>query len=95
MLRELKFSSVTAHVCVVTVVECAGGPNWSAPDAVFRTTAQRGLSSMSRPPAEPLGWVTWGLSGSWRSRDTRTGAAHGEIFSVLEKRAILACDVPR
>lgn len=95
MLRELKFSSVIAHECVVTVVEYAGGPNWSAPDAVFRTRSQRGLSSMSRPPAALLGGLTWVFVRSSAFSWHADGAAPEAVFSILENSAILAYDVPR
>lgn len=39
--------------------------------------------------------MSWGLSGSWLSRDTRSGEVLTEIFSSLENKAILAFDLLR
>lgn len=95
MLRELKFSSVIAHGCVVTVVEPAGGPNWFRSESGISTDGAAVLSRMSRPPDNPLGGLTWVFvrpsAFSWHT----DGAAPEAIFSVLEKSVILACDVPR
>lgn len=49
MLRELKFSSVTAHGCAVTVPGRGEGPDSSAQLRGCSQPSQVGLSSLSRP----------------------------------------------
>lgn len=61
MLRELKFPSVIAHGCAVTVIERAGSPNWPSLDVGFRPTVLLGLSGMSRPSANLPGQVSLGF----------------------------------
>lgn len=68
-------------------------PGFVRPAAPVSVSGKARTVELVTSPSALLDRVSWGLFGSWRSRDTRSGEALSDKFSILENLVMLASDV--